>query len=73
MAEITLNRQHSELLLASSTDAGTRLVAALAIAFFEATDSAEGADRASIAIALKLLHMIQTAVYEAAEAPQEGS
>lgn len=66
MAEITLNRQQSEMLLASGTgDASSRLVAAMAIAFFETGDSAEDADRESIYIAQKLLHMIQQRIYEA--------
>lgn len=72
MPEITLNRQQSEAVLANpDSDPGSRLIAAMAIAFFEATDSAEDAGRESIFIAQKLLHMAQHAIYEASDTFQE--
>ena len=66
MPKITLNRQESEAVLANpDSDSGSRLIAAAAILFFEANESAEDASKESIFIAQKLMHMTQAEIYEA--------
>ena len=66
MAEISLNRNECERVLANEeSEPGSRLVAAFAIAFFEANESAEDAGRESLHVAQQLLHMTQRAIYDA--------
>ena len=66
MPEIQLKRDECERILANEeSDPSSRLIAAFSIAFFEADNSAEDADRVSLHIAQKLLHMTQAVIYEA--------
>lgn len=69
MGQMSLNREDAERVLANQdSDPSTRLISAAAIAFFEARDSAEGASREAMTIALKLAHMLASEIYDAQEA-----
>lgn len=66
MAQITLNREDSERVLANeNSSAGARIVAAAAIAFFEVKESSEDSGRECLAIAQKLAHMTLSELYDA--------
>lgn len=69
MGQLTINREAAECVLANAdADPGSRLIAALSIALFEAKDSAIDAGPRELSIARKMAHMIACEIYEGLEA-----
>lgn len=69
MAEITLNKADAQHVLAdpnSSPDA--RVISGLALAYFEVKDHAPVADKSTLSIARKLVHMCSVEIEEACDA-----
>lgn len=68
MGEISLNPADSlKVLNSPDADPNSRVIAACAMAMFEASDHADDIEPSTRAIALKLSHMVAAAIYDAQE------
>lgn len=72
MGQITINRDHAMgVLNDANADPTARVIAACTVAFFEANDHADEIDSSTRSIALKLSHMVASAIYDAAPAVRD--